>query len=179
MSNQRPGMLVPALIGGAFAGILSAIPLFNCFCCLWIIGGGMLAAYFLTKDSPVMLGLGDGAIVGVFAGIIGAVVDFIVSITLSPLTKAYFRKVMEKFAEFAEDMPAGWEDWLERGVFETSAPWAILGLVTNVVIFSILGALGGIIGISLFKKKKAGESQGVIDVPKDQIKTEAPNNHQP
>ena len=85
---------------------------------------------------------------------------------------------MEKIAEFAQDMPSGWEDWLERGAFETSASWAILGLATNVVIFSILGALGGIIGISLFKKKRIGASQGVIDVPKDQVKTETPNNRQ-
>lgn len=171
-------MFVPALVGGAFAGILSGIPLLNCFCCLWIIGGGMLAAYFLTKDSPVMLSSGDGAIVGVFAGIIGAVVDFVISIPLAPLTNAYFRRLMEKVAEFAEDMPSGWENWLERGAFENSAPWALLGLATNVVIFSILGALGGIIGISLFKKKRARENQGVIDVPKDQVKTETPDNHQ-
>lgn len=178
MSDQRPGMFVPALIGGAFAGILSGIPLLNCLCCLWIIGGGMIAAHFLIKDSPVSLSAGDGAIVGIFAGIIGAVVDLIISIPLTPITNAYFRKLMEKFSEFAEDMPAGWESLLEKGAFETSAPWAILGLVINVVIFSILGALGGIIGISLFKKKNLSERQGVIDVPKDQIKTETPDNHQ-
>jgi hypothetical protein len=178
MSDQKPGMFVPALIGGAFAGVLSGIPLLNCLCCLWIIGGGMIAAHFLTKDSPLLLTAGDGAIVGVFAGIIGAVIEFIISIPLTPLTNAYFRGLMEKFAEFAEDMPSGWESFLERGAFETSAPWAILGLVINVVIFSIFGALGGVIGISLFKKKGLSARQGVIDVPKDQVKTETPDNHQ-
>jgi hypothetical protein len=37
----------------------------------------------------------------------------------------------------------------------------------NIVVFSALGALGGIIGISLFNKKTSPPAQGVIDVPKD------------
>ena len=65
MSNQKPGMFVPALIGGAVAGVLSGLPFFNCLCCIWIIGGAMLASYLLSKDSPVSLSAGDGAIVGI------------------------------------------------------------------------------------------------------------------
>jgi hypothetical protein len=78
---------------------------------------------------------------------------------------------MEKLSDFAGEIPSGWESLLDKGTFETSMPWAILGLAINVIIFSILGALGGIIGISIFKKKKNQNEQGVIDVPKDQIKT--------
>ena len=66
MNDQRPGMFVPALIGGVIAGVLSGIPIVSCLCCLWIIGGGILAAYFLTKESSVALTAGDGAIVGIF-----------------------------------------------------------------------------------------------------------------
>ena len=65
MNEQRPGMFVPALIGGAIAGVLAGIPIINCLCCLWIIGGGMLAAFFLTKESRLRLSAGDGAIVGI------------------------------------------------------------------------------------------------------------------
>ena len=60
MSEQRPSMFVPALIGGRVAGVLSAIPFINCLCCLWIIGGAMLAAHLLAKDSVVPLNAGDG-----------------------------------------------------------------------------------------------------------------------
>ena len=67
-------MFVPALIGGVVAGVLSGIPLLNCLCCLWIIGGAMLSSYLLAKNSPVALSAGDGAIVGAFSGIIAAVV---------------------------------------------------------------------------------------------------------
>ncbi len=178
MNEARPGMFVPALIGGAFAGILTAIPFINCLCCLWIIGGGMLAAYFLTKDSPIVLSVGDGAIAGVFAGIIGAVVDFLISIPLAPINNAFFQSMFERLSEYMGEMPEGWEGWFE-GDFETSIPFILLGLVINVVVFSIMGALGGIIGMSLFARRfSSGKSQGVIDVPKDKFTNETPDNHQ-
>jgi hypothetical protein len=179
MKQARPGMFVPALIGGAFAGILTAIPFVNCLCCLWIIGGGMIAAYFLTKDSPVVLTVGDGAIAGVFAGIVGAVIDFLISIPLTPINNAFFQSMIERFSEYMSEMPEGWETWFE-GDFEASLPFTLLGLVINVVVFSILGALGGIIGMSLLGRRTAppAQTQGVIDVPKDEVTTETPDNHQ-
>lgn len=167
MSNQRPGIFVPALIGGGVAGVLTGIPLVGCLCCIWIIGGAMLSAYLLSKDSPVAMSSGDGAIVGIFSGIVAAVVDFIISIPFEAMSSEFFQGIMEKVAEYSDEMPSGWETLFEKGAFGTSAAWSIFGLMISAVIFSILGALGGIIGISLFGKKAAQKTQGVIDVPKD------------
>lgn len=161
-------MFVPALIGGLLAGVLTALPFVGCLCCVWIIAGGILAAYFLSKDSPSVLTTGDGAIVGVFAGIIGAVVDSIISIPFDAMMRnsEIMRKVMDIVAEYTQDLPAGWESWFESGPFSGafSVAWFFLGLAISMVIFSIFGALGGIIGISLFKKKPSPETQGNIDV---------------
>ena len=171
MNNQRPGMMMPALIGGAVAGVLSGIPFINCLCCLWAIGGGILAAHLLSKDSPIALTIGDGAIVGIFSGIVATIVDFFISIPLAPMANEFIRNIVEKLAEYADEMPPDWETWLEGGAFESSLPMIMLGLVINVFIFSILGALGGIIGMSIFKKRfKPDRTQGVIDVPKDESK---------
>lgn len=167
MNDQRPGMFVPALIGGAAAGILSGIPFVNCLCCLWIIGGAMLSAYLLIKDSPVPLTAGDGAIVGIFTGIVAAVVELIISIPFRAVTDRFVRDMMERFSEYYEEMPRGLESWFQEGALETSFVWSIIGLVISVVIFSALGALGGIIGISLFGKKTVQKGQGTADVPKD------------
>lgn len=168
MSNQRPGMFVPALVGGAVAGVLSGIPVFNCLCCLWIIGGAMLASYLLAKDSSVVLSSGDGAIVGIFTGIVAAVVDALISVPFHALNTAFFRRLMEGIAKYTEEMPSGWENWLERGAYGTSISFFMLGLLISVVIFAVLGALGGIIGMSLFRKKfSPSQNQGAIDVPKD------------
>ncbi|MDH4197957.1 MAG: hypothetical protein OEW05_11145, partial [Candidatus Aminicenantes bacterium] len=77
MTDQRPQVILPALIGGVVAGVLSGIPFLNCLCCLWIIGGAMLAAHLLARESPVSLTAGDGAVVGVLTGIFAAVADTI------------------------------------------------------------------------------------------------------
>ena len=168
MDNQKSAMFSAALIGGAGAGILSGIPFVNCLCCLWIIGGAMLAAYLLAKDSPVVLTAGDGAIVGVFTGIVAVVVQAIISFLFRPVNREFFRRMMERFAEYAEEMPPGIEDFFEGGSTQVSVPAFLIGILVSAIVFSALGALGGIIGISLFGKKfLPSKTEGVIDVPKD------------
>jgi len=111
MSEQRPSMFVPALIGGGVAGFLSGVPIFNCFCCLWIIGGAILASYLLAKDSPLPLSAGDGAIVGIFTGIVAAVMEAIISIPFHALNSAFVTRIMEAVVTYTEEMPPGWENW--------------------------------------------------------------------
>jgi hypothetical protein len=180
MNSERPSFFMPALIGGGIAGVLSAIPFVNCLCCLWIIGGAMLAAYFLSKDSKVALTSGDGAIVGALAGVIAAIVDFFVSIPFQAMSDEMARNIMEKISEYADEMPQGWENFLEGGGFEASMAMNILGLLIAAVIFSILGALGGILGMSMFRKKFFPSQENVtIDVPKENRNVKDPSDRQP
>ncbi len=169
MNTQRPQMLMPALIGGFLSGVLSAIPFINCLCCLWIIGGGFLAAYLLSKDSQDRLTTGDGAIVGVFAGIIGAVLNAIVSIPFNAMmrTSEKMRDMLDMLSEYVQDLPAGMEGLLESGPFSGtfSIAWTLLSLVVGMVVFSAFSALGGIIGVSIFKKKSDPNGQVNNDVP--------------
>lgn len=167
MDNQRTLTLTPALIGGTLAGLLSGIPIVSCLCCLWIIGGGMLAAYLLIKDSSAPVVSSDGAIIGVFTGIVAAVVKTILDVILTPFNRAFFQRLMERFAEYMEEMPPGFEDMLDESSFETTVPRVLISLLTSGIIFSALGALGGIIGISLFKKKPPQPPQGAPNVPEN------------
>ncbi len=168
MDNQKSAMFSAALIGGAGAGILSGIPFVSCLCCLWIIGGAMLAAYLLAKDSPVALTAGDGAIVGVFTGIVAVVVQAILSFLFRPVNREFFRRMMERFAEYSEEMPPGFEGFFDGGSTQVSVPLFLIGILISAIAFAALGALGGIIGISLFGKKfLPSKTEGVIDVPKD------------
>ncbi len=164
MDNQRTGMFVPALIGGAVAGILSAIPFFNCLCCLWIMGGALLAVYLYAKDSAVSLRASDGAIIGIFTGIAAAVINVFANIPLSTFNRELIRKWTEKIAEYAEEVPWSWEEMFEGG---TSVAWFFLSLMFSAVIFSALGALGGVIGVSLFGKKVPRPTQGASDGSQD------------
>lgn len=127
----------------------------------------MLASYFLSKDSPVALTAGDGAIVGVFTGIVAAVVDAIISLPLAGINRELMSSIMEKIGEYADEMPAGWETWLEGGGAATTFSMQMFGLLISAVVFAVLGALGGIIGISLFGKKSPPQDEGATDVAKD------------
>jgi hypothetical protein len=163
-------MWMPALVGGAVAGVLAAIPLVNCFCCLWIIGGAMLSAHLLAKNSPAALTAGDGAIIGIFTGIIAAVVHSFVSLPFEAMNQQFVRKFMDQFSQFLEDMPAGWDSWINRTAQGgMSLAWFMLGLVISAVIYAIFGALGGIIGASLFGKK-------TLPPPPAGIQHETPQN---
>lgn len=153
--SERPAMMTPALIGGAVAGVLSGLPFLNCLCCLWIIGGAMLAVHLAARDATASLTAGDGAIAGVLTGIVAAVVDSLIGIPLRAVNLGIARRFLERLSEFAPDMPSGWDAYLGKDAGVTSAPWFLLGLFITAAIFAVLGALGGILGASLYGKKTA------------------------
>jgi hypothetical protein len=113
----------------------------------------MLAAYLLAKESPVALSSGDGAVVGALSGIAAAVVDSLVGIPLHGLNLAVMRRMFDRLAEFADEMPSGWENWIDRNAGGFSVPMFFLGLFFSAAVFAAVGALGGIIGASLFGRK--------------------------
>ena len=97
--------LQPAVIGGVVIGVLSALPLIsagNCCCCMWIIGGGAVAAYLLQQHQATPITVGDGAVVGAMAGLIGAVVHLVVSIPVQlvagPIQMRMLQSIMERAA---------------------------------------------------------------------------------
>jgi hypothetical protein len=168
MIRQTQGIFVPALVGGAVAGLLTALPFLSCFCCLWIIGGAMLAAHLLAKRSATSLTPGDGAIVGIFAGIVAAVVEAFVSLPFDAMNREFFQKFMDQFSQYFEELPEGWESFLNRAGAGTSLALFMLGLLISAVVFAALGALGGVIGASLFGRKTPGSPPGVgIAAPQD------------
>jgi hypothetical protein len=156
MNNQRPEYLGPALIAGAAAGILSGIPFINCLCCLWIIGGAVLATHLLAGRTPGPLTAGDGAIVGALTGVVAAVADSVISIPLRPFIEAFTKRLLEGLSRFSDQMPAGWQSLMDRSRSTgVTAAGFLLGLFLSAAIFAILGVLGGVIGVSLFGRKKA------------------------
>lgn len=153
MNQQRPPLFVPALIGGAIAGVLSAVPLLNCLCCLWIIGGAMLAAALWSKDSPVALTAGDGALIGAFTGLFGAAAHSLINIPLAAINAAFFRDVINRLSTYTNEMPSGWEQWFDQSAGPFQVTGFLLGLIVSAAVFCVLGALGGILGVALFGKK--------------------------
>jgi hypothetical protein len=149
--------LQPALLGGAFIGVLSALPvvnLGNC-CCLWVIGGGMLAAWLLQQNQPSPIESADGAIVGLLAGLIGAVIHLIVQIPIAFLLGPVQQEMMQRLSQQAGELPEELRPWIDNAA--EGAALSAIGLAAGFVFMLVVGAifstLGGLLGAVLFRKQ--------------------------
>ena len=163
-----PPKLQPALFGGLFIGVLSALPLINIgnCCCLWVIGGGVLATYLMQQNHPYPIQTADGALVGLVAGLIGGVLGTLLSIPIEMMMGPFQRQLMERILSSNADIPAETRTMLEnmnsRGA---GAVMIAFKLVFSVFIGSVFGMLGGLLGVALFKMKDAPPPPaGTVDV---------------
>jgi len=153
----------PALWGGVFIGVLSALPLVNfgnCCCCLWVICGGALAAYLRQQNSPVQIEAAEGALVGLIAGAVGGVIATVLSIPFQFLVGPYQRQIMERILASNPDVPAEARNALEHF---GGAAMTIVGMMITIVIDVVFGLIGGLLGVALFKKKSP-PPPGTIEV---------------
>lgn len=148
-------MLQPALLGGVAIGILSALPvinLANC-CCAWILFGGGLAAYLMQQQRTDPITVGDGALVGLMAGAIGAVVWTIVAIPLSAVLLPFQTGMLEQ--ALSSDMPPEAREFLEA---LKSGPVmgvaAVVGFFITLCVCSVFGMVGGLFGALFFRKNE-------------------------
>ena len=135
--------------------MLSALPFVsigNC-CCLWIIGGGLLAAYLDSQSSPRSLTVGRGALDGFLAGIIGAFVYLVVAILLDGLISPMQRQFAEEMARQSQAMPPELRGWFESLASRSTSPvrWA-LGFFFQLFVSMVFAPLGGMLGAVFFKK---------------------------
>ena len=147
------GRLQPALYGGLFIGVLSALPLVNagnCCCCLWVLMGGALAVYLRQQNSPYSVPASEGALTGLLAGLIGGVVAGVLSIPLQAMTSGFQHQILERILASNPDMPTEARDAMER--WATGSALRTVGALINVVVFTVFGMLGGLLGVAVFKK---------------------------
>lgn len=166
MSTTTEKFVQPVLAGGLVMGTLSALPIVstgNACCCLWVVSGGLVAAYLLQQNQPAPISTGDGAMAGLLAGLFGAVVSFVLSIPITILVGPVERRLLQRLIDSAGRIPPG-----ARGFVNNPSPLATaLGLVFGFVLMVFLGAifstLGGVLGAAIFRKKPA--QPDVIDLP--------------
>jgi len=135
--------LKPALLGGLVVGLLSAIPFINYCCCIWSIGGGVLAAYLYIKSSPIPVSMGNGAMVGGLAGVVGGIIYLVLGLPIAILFGM-----------------AAMTDQLSRSGVELPFSGVLLMIVAGIVgaiFLAVLATLGGIIGVAIFEKRKGND----------------------
>ncbi len=165
MNQQRPPLIVPALIGGTIAGVLSSVPFVNCLCCLWIIGGAMLAAALWARDNSTSLTAGDGALVGAYTGVFAAITHTLIGIPLAAVNARFFVKIFERMSAYTNEMPPDWRQWFDQSIGPLSITGLLLNLIISAAVFCALAALGGVLGAALFGKKTPPSCSGPPPVP--------------
>jgi hypothetical protein len=145
--------LQPAFWGGLFIGVLSALPFIsagNCCCCLWVVSGGVLAAYLRQQSTPVQIDAAEGAMVGLMAGLIGGVIASVLSIPMQLMIGPVQQRFLERILANNPDFPPEAREMAER--LATGSAFHIIGMIISVVIDVIFGMLGGLLGVAIFKK---------------------------
>ena len=164
---MQASKLQPALFGGLFTGVLSALPFIsagNCLCCLWVVCGGALAAYLLQQNQASPIEAGDGAIVGVLSGLVGAVVASALAIPLQLLMGPMGADFLRSLAESASDVPPEVQNILDQMAttgFGVAA--MVIGLIVNLVLFSVFGLLGGLLGHAIFRRQQPPATPAFLD----------------
>jgi hypothetical protein len=147
-TTERPSKFVPGLIGGAVTGILSLFAdflpispfiLLSFFCILWAMIGGALAARLYINRSTTPVRQGEGAVVGVVAGAIAALIYLALDTTIA-------------YSIHGNDIT---REAIRQGQHLTAGAFFMLtGIAGAMTIFG-LSVVGGIIGVAMFEKRKA------------------------
>jgi hypothetical protein len=148
-------VLQPALLGGLFIGVLSALPIVNVAncCCLWMVSGGMLAAYLARDERLDRLTAGQGALVGLLAGTIGSLVwlfaALAVNVVIAPLQQRMAAEILRR----GVDMPPEVREWFDlMAAGSGSAVGFVFGFAFHLVAGAVFGSLGGVLGAELFRR---------------------------
>lgn len=142
----------PALLGGLFIGVLSALPIVNICncCCVWIVGGGALAAYLQQQNQAPPLTPLDGARTGLLAGVVGSFVWLVLTQALDVVLGPMRERVMGELIRNSRDMPPEIRSWLESISTDQSGGYAF-AFFLMLVFGSLAAALGGAIGAAYFR----------------------------
>jgi hypothetical protein len=148
-----PPKLHPALLGGLFIGVVSALPYVkgvnNC-CCLWLAVGGVLAAWVMQQNHPQPVALGDGAVVGLLAGVSGTVVKLAATALLALVIPSQVGDVTRDAYAASEGMPPEFREVVR------SVPPSMFVLIEGLmflVIGSLVSTVGGILGAAFFRRR--------------------------
>ena len=167
--TEKPSKLQPALIGGLVIGLLSVIPFISVGCCLWGMIGGAVAAYMLIKRSPVFrVTNGDGAVVGLLAGLAGSLIMVVINVWRS---LAQWPQVLESIRQQAANQSDPSSQETIKNLISFLENNSLLGAILIWLIFAVIvtgmALLGGIIGVAMFEKRKGQPlpPQGPPDYP--------------
>ncbi len=160
------GRMQAVLIGGAFNGVLSALPIIgaaNICCCLWVMGGGAITAWLMQQGRTVVMHLSDGAIGGALAGLAGAVFYTVVTTVVQLTFGSGLQEATEALRATGGDVPVELIEALEV-LSSNIVLMATLSFFMWLVIGGVFSTIGGLLG-ALFVRRGAPPAAGAPIVP--------------
>ena len=143
-------------------GVLSALPIIavgNVCCCLWVISGGVVAAYALQQGQPQPITPADGAFVGFLSGVLGAFVYIVIyvptDVAIGPFEREMLRRALESMGG-AE----GFRSYFERSEVVPGVFRYVLSFLTMLFVGAIFSTIGGLLGALMFRKREVPSAPG-------------------
>jgi hypothetical protein len=143
-------------------GVLSALPIVyagNACCCLWVVCGGITAAYVFQQNQLLPIATGDGALVGLLAGLVGACVHLVLSIPIDIVMAPMERAMAMRLVDMAGGMPSDMRDLVDQFTRRSAEAGIGLILIRRIVAFmlmlvvgSVFSTIGGLLGAVIFRK---------------------------
>jgi hypothetical protein len=162
--NQKA--LTAAAIVGVAIGVLSGIPVLNfvviCTCCLPVIGSGLAAVWLYMRNSgATSVTTQEGLMMGLVSGGIGGLVSSVLSL-LTNLVMADAAGNAAAIEQALASMPPEQAEQM-RPLVEALANGGggVLGVCVGVVLFAVLGLIGGVIGAATIGKPKQLTTTGM------------------
>lgn len=144
------------ILGGVVAGLLSTsyLGLINLLCCAGVIIGALVAVWHYTDTHGLTIPAGQGAVIGLLAGLVGTVISLILNYILIEMGIRSDQAITQFILNtFGSNMPPEQYDAMveQMNADLTLSAYLANGLFAAVVSL-VFGAIGGAIGASVFKK---------------------------
>jgi hypothetical protein len=151
----------PALLGGLFIGVLSALPVIgaaNVCCCLWGVAGGVLVAYLMQQAQPMPIETGAVALQGLLAGAIGGVIAAAGFALFAGLSSVAIQEEIRQGLERSGDLSPEMRDAILR--WFTGPMVGLIILAISVPVYGVFSMLGSLLGVAFFRKKTPPQPPG-------------------
>lgn len=154
MNNKS--MLVAAGMGGLVMLFLTKVPLISCLNCLFcagIWGGGILTVWFyrLSEKEQPGLTVGQGALLGILAGVVAAMLATVVGAIFSGAGALSSLELLRNIPGISNQISSASSDAFRQATAFSGGFFG--GLICNFILYPLFGALGGVIGAGLIWKK--------------------------
>lgn len=162
MPDKSQSIILAGVAIGIAAAILNLIPTVGgCVACLIYLGAGMLAVWHYTDRHQLTLKGAQGAGLGALAGVLAGIIAFVLQLLFQAVGIAPgWREAMERGFENSNMDPAQIEEIMQT----MTSPLVMIGLIlVGLILNAVVGAIGGVIGASLFKKDTNVVADGGTD----------------